>query len=298
MKSICFTFTLVLITLFAHPDGVLAQGPPINTDTPILLGLEGKSVMLRAVVVSKSQLYRDGSEISDPLNRSVVATIVPMVIPYNISNDLLVGVVAPLLNVNSKSVAGSVSSTGLSDIALFAKHLLVQVDGLQETFRVIGKASIKLPTGNKSGTPPLGTGSWDFSVGSTAAWIGNRLGVYGDVSYAFNGSLEGYSYGNVLSYNAAIAFRLSPAVYETYPAVQWNLYLEVLGKYAARDVSNGVTNEHSGGNRVLLAPGIQFIPSRYFLFETSLQIPIYQKLNGTQLGTSLIALLGVRVLFF
>lgn len=200
------------------PAGLEAQGPPINSDTPILLGLEGKAVALRTVIVSKSQMYRDGNKISDPLDRSVVATVVPVVVPYNVTSDLLVGVMAPLLSVRSKSSGGSITSTGLSDVSIFAKHVLLQVDGLQETFRILGKASLKLPTGSKNAAPPLGTGSWDASIGSVAGWIGKRFGLYGDVSYTFNGSSDGYSYGNTISYNAAVGFRLSPAVYETYPA--------------------------------------------------------------------------------
>lgn len=291
-------YAVLLFILSICPAAVLAQGPPINSDTPILLGLEGKAIALRIAMLSKSRLYFDGGKISDPLNRSVVVTAVPLVFPYNVTSDLLVGVVTPIVSVRSKSIAGSSSSSGLSDIVLFAKQVLLQVDGLQETFRVIGKASFKLPTGSKSTIPPLGSGSWDTSVGSTAAWIGKRLGLYGDVSYAFNGSSEGYSYGDVVSYNAALAFRLSPAVYETYPAAQWNLYLEALGKYAAKDVVNGINNENSGGNMIFIAPGIQFIPTRTFLVEASFQFPIIQSLNGTQLGTDFGLVAGIRLLLY
>ncbi|MBI3004456.1 MAG: hypothetical protein HYY49_03470 [Ignavibacteriales bacterium] len=277
---------------------LLAQGPPINSDTPILLGLEGKAVALRTIIVNKSQLYRDGNKISDPLGQSVRATVVPVVVPYNVTSDLLVGVIAPLLSVRSKSTAGRATSTGLSDISIFAKHVLVQVDALQETFRILGKASLKLPTGKKNAVPSLGTGSWDFSVGGVAGWIGKRFGIYGDVSYALNGSSEGYSYGSTLSYNAAVGFRISPAVYETYPLTQWNLYLEFLGKYAAKDDANGVANENSGGNTLIVAPGVQWIPSRVFLAEGALQIPALQSLNGTQLGTDIGFVVGIRLLLY
>lgn len=298
MKRPNICFSLIFLSFVFSPASLLAQGPPINTDTPILLGLEGRGVMLRTVVVSKSELYRDGSKISDPLDRSVVATVIPIVVPYNVTSDFLIGIAAPLLSVRNRSTAGGVTSTGLSDVSLFAKHVLLQIDALQETFRILGKASLKLPTGNKDLAPPLGSGSWDASIGTVAGWIGKRFGLLGDVSYTFNGSSNGYFYGNTLSYNAAIGFRLSPAVYETYPAIQWNLYLEVLGKHATTDEANGVRNANSGGDTIFLSPGIQIIPSRTFLVEASLQLPIVQSLNGTQLGTAFGVTAGVRLLLY
>ena len=116
-------FVCSILFLWVPLTHLLAQGPPINSDTPILLGLEGKAVALRAIIVNKSQLYRDRNKISDPLDRSVRATAVPVVVPYNVTSDLLVGVIAPLLSVRSKSTAGSVTSTGLSDISIFGTQL-------------------------------------------------------------------------------------------------------------------------------------------------------------------------------
>ncbi|MBI4547014.1 MAG: hypothetical protein HY707_03480 [Ignavibacteriae bacterium] len=298
MKSIWFTFTFVLIALITRPVGVLAQGPPINTDTPILLGLEGKAAMVRVMVVKKSQLYQDGEKISDSLQREVDGMMFPIAIPYNITSDFLVGGMIPLMNVRAKSLSGSSSSFGLGDLSLFAKYLVVQIDGLQETFRIIGKGSIKLPTGNKNLTPPLGTGTVDYSLGAVSAWIGKRFGVYGDVSYSLNGTSGGYKFGNSLNYNVALGFRALPAVYETYPTEQWNLYLELNGKHTGKDEVNEQELSNTGGNIIFLSPGVQYIPSREFILEASVQIPISQKLNGTQLGTSVIGLIGVRALFF
>jgi len=298
MKSIYFTFTFVLIAIFARPAGALAQGPPINTDTPILLGLEGKAAMVRVMVVRKSQLYQDGEKISDSLQREVNGIMFPIAVPYNITSDFLVGGMIPLINVQAKSLSGSSSSFGLGDLSLFAKYLVVQIDGLQETFRIIGKGSVKLPTGNKNLTPSLGTGTIDYSLGAVGAWIGKRFGVYGDVSYSLNGTSDGYKLGNSLNYNVSLGFRALPAVYETYPTEQWNLYLELNGKYTVKDEVNEQKLSNTGGNVLFISPGVQYIPSREYILEASVQIPIHQKPNGTQLGTNLIALLGVRVLFF
>lgn len=289
---------IILLVLLTFPGESFAQGPPIITDTPILLGLEGKAVAVRTVVVKKSRLYQDGNRISDPLQREVTATIFPISVPYNVTSDLLFGMTIPLTNIHITSLSGDNTSFGLSDISLFAKYLVVQVDELQETFRVIIKGSVKLPTGNKNRTPALGTGTFDYSFGTVGAWIGKRFGIYGDVSYILNGTSDGYKFGNSFSYNAAIAFRAIPAVYKAYPTDQWNLYLELNGKSFLMDDENGQALQNTGRNIVFLSPGIQYILSRIFLVEGSLQIPIIQSLNGTQLGTDFSANVGIRLLLF
>jgi hypothetical protein len=291
-----------LLAVAAHalllPPFLSAQGPPIQTDTPILLGLEGKAVMLRTIVVSKSRLYQDGSRIPDPLNRKVNASLFPVTIPYNVTTDVLIGATLPLASVRVKSRGESTQSFGLSDISIFAKYLVVQVDRLQETFRIIGKGSVKLPTGSETRNPPLGTGTTDVSIGGVAAWIGNRFGAYGDVSYSFIGTSGGTRYGDVLGYNIAVGFRLSPAVYEAYPTAQWNLYLELNGRLSAKNDLNGTIDPNSGGHAIFLSPGVQLIPSRFFLLEASWGVPLIQSLNGTQLGTDFSLVMGARVLLY
>jgi len=289
---------VVIAILFLLSTEAFAQGPPINTDTPIFLGLEGRGAKIRTVIVRKTQLYQDGKKIDDPLEREVTATLFPIAIPYNVTTDLLVGVKIPTLNMNMKSGGSTKESFGLGDVTLFAKYLLVQVDGLGETFRVAGKGSVKLATGSKNIVPALGSGTVDYSLGAVAAWIGLKYGVYGDVSYSFNGSSDGLSRGNNLTYNTAFGYRLIPAVYDTYPTQVVNLYLELNGKYALRDKLIGQEVANSGGNEVFVSPGIQYIPSRNFLVEGSVQIPIVTALHGTQLGTDFMVNLGVRMLLF
>lgn len=275
-----------------------AQGPPINTDTPIFLGLEGRGARIRTVIVRKTQLYQNGKKIEDPFGTEITATTFPIAIPYNVTTDLLVGVMVPTRNITMKSSGSTRKSFGLGDIAFFAKYLLFQVDRKGKTFRVAGKGGVKLATGSKNIDPRLGSGTVDYSLGTVAAWIGLKYGVYGDVSYSFNGGSNGLSRGNSLSYNAALGYRLIPAVYDTYPTQVVNFYLELNGEYTARDALNGQQFTSSGGNEAFVSPGIQYIPSRNFLVEGSVQIPIVTSLNGTQLGTDFRASLGVRVLLF
>lgn len=291
---------LLILTCFLLACSLpsIAQGPTINTDTPILLGLEGKAVMLRSVLVHQSQLYRDGSKISDSLQRQVTATHFILAVPYNLTADFLVGMVIPVASINTKNIIERRSSFGLGDISLFAKYVLIQVDALQETFRIIGKGSVKLPTGNKNLNPPLGIGAVGYSLGGVSGWIGKRFGIYGELTYTLYGTANGLKHGDHLNYNAAFAFRAVPSVYEAYPAEQINLYLEFIGMTNSKDKRNGNELSDTGGDVIFLSPGIQYIPSRIFLLEASFHFPIVQSLNGTQLAAGYKALLGIRVLLY
>lgn len=162
--------------------------------------------MARSIISRSTTLYRNGEEIVDPMRREVTAAMFPIAIPYNVTRNFLVGVTASVVSIKSQSIEGSQSSTGLGDIFISAKYLLIQRDRVQETFRVAGKAGLKLPSGDEASQPALGTGTYDVSAGAVAGWIGRRFGVYGDVVYTFNGTADGVSHGDTFQYNLAIGF--------------------------------------------------------------------------------------------
>ena len=138
------------------------------------------------------------------------------------------------LNQMTMDVAGNrTRSFGMGDLTLQAKQLLIQRDGLQRTFRVAGKLAARLPAGNENANPPLGAGSYDAVAGLTAGWIQDRIGVYGDVSWAFfRSNFDDFRPGNMVDYNVAFGWRLLPAIYETFPMKQVNLYLEWINRPA------------------------------------------------------------------
>lgn len=297
MKYVNYYLAIVCLPFFFSLSAY-SQGPPIITDTPILLGLEGRAVMARSIIVRSTTLYSDGEQIDDPMQREVTGAMFPVGIPYNITNNLLVSVMVPVMSVRGTSVEGVQTTTGLGDIIFSTKYLFVQHDRLQETFRVAAKAGVKLPTGDENKNPALGTGMYDVSAGAVAGWIGRRFGVYSDVSYSLNVRAGDINHGNTLQYNVAIGFRGVPDVYDRYPLSQLNLYLEFNGEYVRPHTLNGEDISDTGGNIVYISPGIQYIPGRQFLVEGFLQIPAIQSLNGTQLGTDFRAGIGIRWLLY
>ncbi|NIR52513.1 transporter, partial [candidate division KSB1 bacterium] len=220
----------LLSFLALEPCPLSAQGPPINTDTPIMLGLQGRGARTFGKVVRKARLLQDGDEISDPMDRSITVWVAPIALPYNLVSDKFqVGAILPFMNVDFDSRNQDASSFGVGDTRLFAKYLVYQFDRKNETIRVASKAGIKLPIGDEEESPPLGTGSTDYFFTTVAAWIKNRFGIYLEGIYNLNTSEGPVDFGNSIAYNVAFGYRLLPTVYETYPSPQLNGFLEING---------------------------------------------------------------------
>ncbi len=273
-----------------------AQGPPILTDTPIMLGLEGRGVRTFLKIVRKGTLLRDGNEITDPMDRSITAYVLPLALPYNFTPTLQVGAVVPFVSKTLDSRDTDKTHSGVGDVSTFVKKLLLQVDRKGETFRVAAKGMAKLPTGDDETPVPLGTGSLDYGGSVVAGWIKGRWGLYGEAIYIHNTSNGDIDYGDRVGYHAALGFRLLPWVYERYPSPQFNLYLELNGNTIGHTDVAGTKNPDSGGSELFLSPGIQFVGGRKWLVEASLQLPVRNEPNGTQLGTDWTASVGMRVL--
>ena len=203
---------MILLMPFSY---TLAQGPPINTDSPILLGVSGAGARSFVKVIKKSSQDKD-----------LTVTVSPVVIPYNVSTRLLVGGVFPYFNKDLDTNAGSMSSSGFGDTKLFAKYVVHQIDKRQETIRFVVKNSVTLPTGDEDAKPALGDGTTDYSFGVVAGWIKPRVAFEAEGVYSLNTTRHGINYGDSFTYNFALGYRLSPAVYERYPSPQVNVYLE------------------------------------------------------------------------
>lgn len=278
-------------------DG-FAQGPPINTDSPIVLGLSGRAVRTFGKLVRVSKLLKEGEQIADPNDSKVTLWETPIALPYNFTDRLQVAAIVPFLNATASSRAQSASNFGLGDLRFYAKYVWYQSDGRNKTFRIASRADVKLPTGEQNKAPALGTGSTDVAFSSVAGWIEDRVGLYLEGGYSLNTSSGAVNYGNSVFYNLAVGYRLLPAVYETYPSPQLNGFLELNGTTTARNTVGSVRDANSGGTTLFLSPGLQYVGGRLWLVEASYQYPIVREPNGTQLAVSGTVSLGVRVLLY
>jgi len=298
MKIRFIAHILAMMSLgFALSDS-FAQGPPINTDSPILLGITGKAVRTFGLVIRQNTLRQNGNEITDPMARDVTIYVQPLALPYNFTDDFQVAAILPFVNANLDTRTRNFSSSGLGDIQFFAKYVLYKRDGKNKTFRISSRFNLKLPTGDEKKSPALGTGSTDYAFSLVGGWIQRRVGIYLEGGYALNTSNDQVNFGNGVVYNLTLGYRLLPAVYEKYPSPQLNGFLEINGTTMARNKVNSSADANSGGTTIFLSPGLQYIGGRLWLVEASFQYPLVDELHGVQLGTDWRASLGLRLLLY
>lgn len=279
---------IAMVIGFVFSDS-LAQGPPINTDSPILLGLSGRAVRTFGRVIRLT---------SDAQDREVTALVTPLAVPYNFTDGFQVAGIFPLVHAHLYTNGPDFSSFGLGDIQFFAKYVFYKHDAKNKTVRAAARVNIKLPTGDENEIPALGTGSLDYSFAAVGGWIRHRVGVFLEGVYGLNTSKDERNFGNSVSYNLSVGYRVLPAVYESYPSPQLNAFLEINGTTIAENEVNGVNDANSGGTTIFLSPGLQYIGGRLWLVEASFQYPIVDEPKGIQLGTDWTVSLGFRVLLY
>jgi hypothetical protein len=239
---------------------LFAQGPPITTETPIMLGLEGNGIRTFGKFISKE---------------NVNIYVQPIVIPYNITPKFQVGAVFPFKFITPEN---SKTTGGFADLTVFAKYQLYKIDGKAKTFRILGLVRQTFPTGSTSSNPAIGSGLSQTYVGVVLGKLTTKAGLYGDLGY----NITNKNASDNFVYNFSVGVPLLP---HKYPQKQLNTYLEFNGNYVFDPKIH----------TLFISPGLQFIPGRRILFETSLQIPIVQD-NNTTNRTNYMVLLGTRFL--
>ncbi len=248
-------FTLFLLLPWAV---LLSQGPPIFTDTPIMLGLEGGGVRTFGKYVKKenTKIY-----------------IQPIALPFNLRANWQIGAILPFIGKWPRDAQGYF---GLGDVKVFSKYQLHAWNGKGKTFRTL----VKLVQSFPSGKEPLGSDRWTTSLGLASGLINLKYGLYANLNYQRSSGPN----PDKLTYNLALAYPLLP---QQYPPKQLNIYLEFNGSYVF-----GLQQ-----NAYFLSPGLQWIQGRKFLIETGLQIPLREDVVEN-VRTRFAFLFGLRALLF
>ena len=308
-KGLIFKFTTTI--LFSTVVAV-AQGPPINTNTAFVTGLNGSAIRTFGKAMQRTTLYSGAQTVFNNSESAARAYAFPIMIPYEVIPNKLVMIAAiPYLSKemgltkNGNRVSRDISGWG--DLKLLGKYQLYQRDTKRATLRVTFLGGIKLPTGEVDATDgrgplprplQLGSGSFDVLGGPIITYVRNRIGLNAEVSYRKNTQAKDYQFGDVWSANLAIGYRIYPRVYKTYPSPYASVFMELLSVFSGKDRKEDIEQGDTGKKIALLSPGVQFVFSRTFLLEASLQVPLYQYYNGEQLGVDYSYTLGLRWLIF
>ncbi|MFP2995066.1 hypothetical protein ABN763_04110 [Spongiivirga sp. MCCC 1A20706] len=250
----------ILLLLFALLSlNMIAQGPPITADKPIMLG--GNSFTTKTLV-----------EIRNTERGSVIYA--PLMLHYLPTSNSLVAVHLPYTSYDLVDTEGS----GLADIKVLGKYQFFRKDATGKTFRIVAKTLQSLPTGKEIDMMEISTGKYSGYYGIVSGYETLKYGISTEIGYNWmpDGTLD--------EFRAKLGFGL-PLLKPQYPNKQINLYFEY---------TSALLPERDW-YQLLYAQGIQFA-GKNITVDLAVQLPLTQTIDvGRALNNSVF--IGTRYTF-
>ncbi len=182
---------------------------------------------------------------------------------------------------------------GLGDAIFYGQYRIFQ----QENSHLSVLLGVKTPTGEtkfKTSDGEVletefqpGSGSWDGLFGLAFT---QKVGDFSlDTSLVYSLVTEGSQQtdlGDVISYNAALSYRLMGGETLSYipPKYGFDLVLEMNGEWRDMKRVAAEYDNNSGGNILYISPGIRFIAQDLVSFAVSVGLPVTDGFNGDQVN--------------
>lgn len=236
----------ILLALFMS-TAIFAQGPPITSDNPIMLG--GDTFLIKSL-----------TEIRNTERGTFIDA--PLMAHYIISNNSLVAVHLPYVSYNFDEEYGGASGNTFGDMTIMGKYQFLRKDQMGKTFRMVAKTLQNLPTGKKLDIDDMSEGLYSGYYGIVAGYESLKLGVSNEIGYKWQPDGDGDNFIYKLGFGL-------PLLKPTYPVDQLNLYFEY--------TSEAMLEEDI--YRLLYAQGIQYAKNKW-TWEAAIQFPLIQ--NGNE----------------
>jgi hypothetical protein len=279
-----------------------AWSGPISFNSAIGLA-ENEFVLREQYVLNQS------TDVQGSAERERTAQTLISVLAYAINSDLMLFGVLPYsdntLDITASGIRQSRSVNGLADLRLFSRYTLFRRNWSGGTLRISPFAGIEMPTGDDDerdnlGKKPIalqaGSGSWDSFAGLVLTYQTLDFEVDTSFSYQENTQANEIERGDVVRFDASFQYRLWPRKLKSgVPGFLYGVFeSNVVHKGKNRFAS--MIDPDSGGTRVFLVPGLQFVTRRWVI-EAAVQIPVVQDLNGSALKNDFIFRSGFRINF-
>lgn len=304
---------LILSAAAIVPEAASGQALPSHTATGITAGFNENAARSFVRLLGRSGLVREGASVADPMDRNVdglaVAggAILGGFTPYW-TNRVIVPWVRKSMDFTAPDGRRlHYDASGVGEAILQSKWIFFRENQVQGTTRLgvqgrlfvpVSETEATLPSGEVAPQPlQVGDGSWDVEPTLIFTKTSGRWGLNLNTGWRVNSGSGAFEAGDVFSYDAAVGFRFVPWVYESLSDQSLVAYLELNGRVAGEDEVGGVENPDSGGHTLFVSPDLQWIPTPWLLLEGSVQVPVVQDLNGTQLEHETRLQLGTRVRF-
>ncbi|WP_456375583.1 transporter [Thiolapillus sp.] len=275
---------------------------PITFNTALAVG-KGEYVLREQFVVVQSGHDPAG------LNRDRRETAVVTALGYGLSGKWALFAAFPYRNIDldldREEQAISRQASGLGDLSLFARYTAYQHDAAGKTLRIAPFAGLKTPTGTHrkkdrygllAPSVQIGSGSWDPFAGVVLTYQTLQYQFDAQFSYRMNTEADGFEAGDIARLDGSLQYRLHP--HKLSAGTPGFLYgvLEMNLIHQRKNKLNGSSDPDTGGTRLFLTPGIQYITRRWII-EGAVQLPVVQNLNGRTLKNDYILRTGFRINF-
>lgn len=234
--------TVVILFLVCFAFYGFAQGPPITSDKPIMLG--GKSFTIKTLTEIRT-------------TERGTSTYIPIMLHYLPTSNSLVALHLPILNYSLNDVS---EGTAIADIKFMGKYQFYRKDKTGKTFRMVAKTLQNLPSGKELGLMEQSVGEYQGYYGVVSGLETLKYGISTEVGYNWSPSF--YS-----EFRAKLGFGL-PLLKPQYPNKQINLYFEYTSSLLT-DIKQ---------YQLLYAQGIQYA-LKNVTFDLALQLPLIQNNN-------------------
>jgi len=300
MKTQKFSLLIALIFCIAStPSWAVSINSPVG-----LTPAKGQKI-IRTLVK-----YKRVSDDPTSSDRDTWTLSVPTTFVYGFTEKFAGIATIPYIYRKQRTNSGSDRITrktsGLGDITFLGKYRIYTKDSPGATSRLSLLGGLELPTGRSGDSDSVGkllrtfqtgSGSWDPILG--ASFSNQTLNYEWDynLTYQFNTEAHNFEFGDILKYTIAYQKRLLPReLPDEGLYTQFNAVLELNGEWKQRNRNESGSVDASGGNIIYLSPGLQ-VASKRFVAETSVQLPVFQDLNGTQVETDYVIIASLRVTF-
>lgn len=285
---------------------------PLRLQAQAIIAPSGRTLYSRATLVRSFVELRRASLTSEGTTTKITQYITPLAVVYGIRPEWSVIVAQPYVTMHVTREDG-VQKTSNIESGLADTQFFLQYDGLYRRnapgglSRLAGVFGVQAP----SGAERFSAGAFAYTGGLIVEKVSAlRYAFTADFQYTFateNG--QGMSVGDEVRFDAVPAYFLisrrnpspdTPFLGRLYDRVFRNgayLILEWNGvwKGRARDRDTDIAN--TGGTFLSVSPGAQLFPTRSFMIEISIPVPVWTAFNGLQPEPQPNLLIGFRYLF-
>jgi hypothetical protein len=287
-KQLLATFLLVALASFTGAGGLWAAGINTNVALPVREG---------GFVYRTQVRFISASDDPSPMNRDIEAYVVPNVLVYGATSQTTLFGILPYILKSVERGSGGLReddrTNGFGDLTFLLRQTVYARDAVQRTSRLGLIGGLEIPVGSEG----FSSHSTDFVLGGVYTLQTGRHEFDTDLLYKVNTEARDLDLGDEFRYDLAYGLRLFPRQWpERGTPSQLFAVIEANGRSIEKARLNGIELDDTGGTLVFLSPGIQWVSQRV-IYEASLQVPLIQNLNGSQVETDFVATAGVRIQF-